>query len=84
MVEKKIKNPIFESKSYCLHEYRFLKNYYSADYNAIEKAIDRSFGVIMFTINNLFDYNSSESIELREWWENAMLPKFRRLQKERG
>lgn len=43
----------------------------------IHDSIERTYGVMMFAINNLFDdYNE----KLGEWWKNEMLPKFRDLE----
>ena len=41
-------------------------------------AIDRCYGAVMFCINNCFP---SFNEELARWWENEMLPKFRKLER---
>lgn len=44
----------------------------------INNSIERTYGVMMFAVNNLFDnYNE----ELGKWWYNEMLPKFEELKK---
>ena len=44
----------------------------------IHDSIERTYGVIMFATNNLFDdYNE----KLGEWWKNEILPKFEELKK---
>jgi len=43
----------------------------------IHDSIERTYGVMMFAINNLFDdYNE----KLAKWWGEEMLPKFRDLE----
>ena len=65
----------FKVIDYCLNEY----NTYLHHGGDLEKAIDRCYGAVMFAINNCFEtYNES----LAKWWENEMLPKFRKLKKE--
>jgi hypothetical protein len=45
---------------------------------AIENAIHRCYGIIMFAINNCFeDYND----ELAKWWDDEMLHKFKALKR---
>ena len=43
------------------------------DYISIRSAFDRSFGVIMFTLNDLLHYDDEELIK---WWDEDMKPKF--------
>lgn len=44
----------------------------------VNNFIERTYGVMMFAVNNLFDnYNE----ELGNWWYNEMLPKFEELKK---
>ena len=63
-------------KKWIEREYKQVKNW-GADKYSIQCATHRSFGVLMFAINELFDdYNE----ELSKWWEDEMLPKFRELE----
>ena len=63
-------------KNFCKEQLSGCKNHGGN----VEKAIDRCYGAMMFCINNCFDdYNE----ELGKWWDDEMLPKFRKLQLER-
>lgn len=63
-------------KAYCEKEY---EQCWEWDEN-VEKAIDRCYGAVMFCITNCFP---SFNEELGDWWNDEMLPKFRKLQMER-
>lgn len=53
-------------------------HFYSRD-ELINNSIERTYGVMMFAVNNLFDsYNE----ELGNWWYKEMLPKFQELKKK--
>lgn len=63
-------------KEWIEKEYKQAKNWGVNKYS-VQCATHRSFGVLMFAINELFDsYNE----ELGKWWEDEMLPKFRELE----
>jgi len=47
----------------------------------VHSALTRSFGIMMFAINELLDHDSEESKIIREWWDNEMLPRFRELER---
>ena len=63
-------------KAYCEKEYAQCWQW-GGD---VEKATDRCYGAMMFCINNCFP---AFNYELGDWWDNEMLPKFRKLQIER-
>lgn len=44
-------------------------------------ALSRSFGIMMFAINELLDYDSEESLTIQKWWDDEMLPRFRELER---
>jgi len=44
------------------------------------EALTRSYGVMLFAINVLLEYDSKEAEIIREWWDDEMLPKFRELE----
>lgn len=73
-------------KSYIEHEYKIVERLidgktplakrYGKETVRLSKT--RCYGVIMFTIDNLFEnYNE----ELGKWWDNEMLPKFIELER---
>lgn len=68
-------------KDYILYEYKITSH---SRFASAEKACDRCYGIMMFVTNVVLDYNSSESKELVSWWEDEMLPRFRKLEIERG
>lgn len=47
----------------------------------IYNALTRSFGIVLFAINELLDYDSEESLMIQKWWDDEMLPKFRELER---
>ena len=64
-------------KEWIEYEYNSTKKW--GDDCSVRHAIDRCYGVIMFAINSCFDkYNE----ELAKWWDNEMLPKFKKLEEE--
>ena len=65
-------------KNWIIQDYNFIKKY--GDEGSARHAIDRNYGVLMFALNSLFNYNSPESKELQNWWDDEMLPKFRELE----
>ena len=67
---------IVELKDYCEHEYNLAKN---CGYG-INEATTRCYGAVMFAIN----VNNSFDEETGHWWDDEMLPKFRKLLYERG
>lgn len=77
-------------KKWIENEYRYTERYISSNSSLIYKnsketvynALTRSFGIIMFTINELLDYDSEESLMIQRWWDDVMLPKFRELEKK--
>lgn len=64
-------------KTWIEYEYKCVKTSMSTNHPySVVNAIHRCYGVLMFSINNLFDdYNE----ELAKWWDDEMLPKFREL-----
>lgn len=54
---------------------------YTYSKEAVHNALTRSFGIVMFAINELLDYDSEEAKIISEWWDNEMLPKFRELER---
>ena len=66
-------------KSYIEKEYELSKKYCkSAD--SVRCAINRCYGIIMFALNELFD---DPNYNLNNWWDDKMLPKFRKLEREK-
>lgn len=62
-------------KAWIESEYQFQLRW--GDSCSASHATDRCYGIIMFSINNLFtEFNE----ELSKWWEDEMLPKFRDLE----
>ena len=47
----------------------------------VHNTLTRSFGILMFAINELLDYDSEESQMIQKWWDDEMLPKFRELER---
>ena len=45
----------------------------------VNTSLERAYGVMMFAINNLFDYYNEE---LGKWWSDEMLPKYEELKKK--
>lgn len=63
---------------------RFISNSligYTYNKETVHNALTRSFGIMMFAINELLDYDSEESQIIQKWWDDEMLPKFRELEK---
>lgn len=44
-------------------------------------ALTRSYGVMLFAINELLDYDSEEAKIIIKWWDDEMLSKFRELER---
>lgn len=54
-------------------------HFYYVRNELVNNSIERSYGVMMFAVNNLFDsYNE----ELGKWWYYEMLPKYEELKKK--
>ena len=47
----------------------------------VHDAFSRSFGILMFALNELLDYDSEEALTIRKWWDDEMLPRFRKLER---
>lgn len=70
-------------------EYRNSERFISSDSpfahkygkETVHNALTRSFGILMFAINDLLDYDSEESLTIQKWWDDEMLPKFRELER---
>lgn len=63
-------------KSYVEKEYEFTKKYSKTAFS-VRRAIDRCYGIVMFVLN---EFNDTE--DLGDWWDDEMLPKFRKLEGE--
>lgn len=62
-----------KTKDYCIDEYeRMIK----CGGNPNDTA-SRCFGAVMFSLNTLLKYDSSEGHELATWWDDEMHAKFR-------
>lgn len=64
-------------KSYIEKEYEYTKKH--GDNLSARHAIDRCYGIIMFALNELLD---NYDYDLANWWDDEMLPKFRKLVEE--
>ena len=64
-----------ELKAYCEKEYNQCWQW-NGD---VEKAIDRCYGAVMFVLNYTERYDDS----IAEWWDDEMLPKFRKLERKK-
>lgn len=62
-------------KSHIETDYEFTKKY--GDNCSARHAIDRCYGIVMFALKEL---NCDDT--LGDWWDNEMLPKFRKLEEE--
>ena len=60
------------------NEYKSCTVYHSNPH----KALTRSYGVVMFVINVLLEYDSEEAKIIEKWWDDEMLPKFRELERK--
>lgn len=78
-MENKVKNWIkaeYSSVKHVLESVPSMSPYTKNEF--IHDSIERTYGVMIFAVNNLFDdYNE----ELGKWWKNEMLPKFEELKK---
>lgn len=76
------KNELFEKvKAYCEEQYAELdkdfENKYMKDISRrelVDKAADRAYGALMFVTNDFIGYY--ESLDLTNWWNDYMNPKF--------
>ncbi len=77
-MENKVKEWIEAEYNAVKHILTSSNLFYSRD-ELINNSIERTYGVMMFAVNNLFDsYNE----ELGNWWYKEMLPKFQELKKK--
>ncbi len=59
------------------NEYKNCTTYHSNPHEALA----RSYGVVMFAINVLLEYDSEEAKIIEKWWDDEILPKFRELER---
>jgi hypothetical protein len=77
-LKERRREKMFEKiKKYCEHEIMCVEQF---GYNPHE-AVTRCYGAVMFLLSS---FEVEDLKNLGEWWDNEMLPKFRKLQMRRS